>query len=678
MWSTSWIFILEAALIVTGNAITINHQLQPITAMWSTSWLFILEAALIVTGNAITLVIFTSTPRLRSRKHVLIVNLAVADLFVGLMSVPMYVYVLEDHISKSSLLTFYKMQDPLFGIASLFGLAALSIERAYATFFPFKHRTLSKFRYAAGIAVVWACALSYSVIVNHLRVSTTSCAAHYCDVVNFVAIDFGSSPHSNRQCHYYQPPAVPPITAMWSTSWIFILEAALIVTGNAITLVIFTSTPRLRSRKHVLIVNLAVADLFVGLMSVPMYVYLIEGHIRESSFWTFYMMQDLLFGIASLFGLAALSIERAYATFCPFKHRTLSKFRYAAGIAVVWACAICYSVIVNHLREEIRGNVVIPSDKALYENEINKIWNARLRSRRPSAFVKVKGKGDVVKAVKFCVSHELDICVYCEGKSDFAIGDDAVVIDLSGMCRIKVDENNKHFKADNLVLCNGEAIKVSAEENPDLFWAMKGHGYNFGIVTGMQFQIHEMPKLVVGGAMFFQYSSAKDAIKTFRDYHAKLNDNCLSLYMMIHISPTGFRCGPVEHPDFQKQGDYMLPSGRYNCGVPGHILSAKIPLENTPRSIESKLKDEVVDNIFSCIDDVRAGDYRTGTVIYMTGCLGGKQSEGRYEDSSFPFRGQARYWVGLNASTKKEADFDALRKWCDGFQAINDEYESRL
>jgi len=67
------------------------------------------------------------------------------------------------------------------------------------------------------------------------------------------------------------------------------------------------------------------------------------------------------------------------------------------------------------LQEEIRGNVVIPSDKALYENEINKIWNARLRSRRPSAFVKVKGKGDVVKAVKFCVSHEVQsvVCINC-------------------------------------------------------------------------------------------------------------------------------------------------------------------------------------------------------------------------------------------------------------------------
>jgi len=137
--------------------------------MWSTSWLFLLETAAIVAGNTITIVIFTRTPRLRRRKHVLIVSLAVADLFVGLISVPMYVYCIEGSCLPLVFIKAYKTQDPLFGLASLFGLAALAIERAYATFFPFKHRTLSKFRYAAGIAVVWACALSYSVIVNHLR-----------------------------------------------------------------------------------------------------------------------------------------------------------------------------------------------------------------------------------------------------------------------------------------------------------------------------------------------------------------------------------------------------------------------------------------------------------------------------------------------------------------------------
>jgi len=108
-------------------------------------------------------------------------------------------------------------------------------------------------------------------------------------------------------------------------------------------MVIFTRTPRLRRRKHVLIVSLAVADLFVGLISVPMYAYYVEGSYFSFLFLKVYYTQDVLFGLASLFGLAALAIERAYATYFPLKHRTLSKVPYIVGIAVVWASASIFA-----------------------------------------------------------------------------------------------------------------------------------------------------------------------------------------------------------------------------------------------------------------------------------------------------------------------------------------------
>ncbi|KAK3730966.1 hypothetical protein QZH41_019577 [Actinostola sp. cb2023] len=135
------------------------------------------------------------------------------------------------------------------------------------------------------------------------------------------------------------PPAEFHHYSTWSTSWLFLLETVAIVTVNAITMVIFTRTPRLRSRKHVLIASLAVADRFVGLISVPMCVSIIEAYDLPFLFNEAYKTQDALFGLASLFGLAALAIERAYATYFPFKHRTLSKVPYIVGIAVVWASA---------------------------------------------------------------------------------------------------------------------------------------------------------------------------------------------------------------------------------------------------------------------------------------------------------------------------------------------------
>ena len=130
---------------------------------------------------------------------------------------------------------------------------------------------------------------------------------------------------------------------LWPTL-VLAVEAVLTVAGNVITLLIFTKTPHLRVRKHVFIVNLAVADLLVGLISVPMYLYSLgyPFHDRRKKLVYKYAFtsQDVLLGTASVCGLAAVAIERVYATYCPFKHRTLSKTVYIIGIAVTWILAL--------------------------------------------------------------------------------------------------------------------------------------------------------------------------------------------------------------------------------------------------------------------------------------------------------------------------------------------------
>ncbi|XP_028513724.1 FAD-linked oxidoreductase DDB_G0289697 isoform X2 [Exaiptasia diaphana] len=403
--------------------------------------------------------------------------------------------------------------------------------------------------------------------------------------------------------------------------------------------------------------------------------------------------------------------------------------------------------LFSDLEQDIKGKIVTASDEFAYENEVNKSWNAVNRNRRPLAFVKVKGKEDVKKIVRFCAKHELEVCVYNGGTSAFCMKDEAVVIDLSTMCNVQVDAENKTaiieggakvadvnealgrhdfviplgsfsqlgvagmtlntggqgflskrfgMTCDNvlefdLVLASGELIKVSADEHPELFWGMKGHGSSFGIVTSMKFQLNVMSSQVVAGSMYFPFSRAKDVVKMSRDYSVEADDNCLSFYMLIHIGPTGpemivrvhysgtlrrggeivqdlvdlthpykFSCGPVNHCDFQKQGDLLLPSGRFNYNVPGHILS--------------ELKDVIIDNIFSCVEDIGTDHFLAGTIVYMAENFGGKDCEVGYEESSFPFRNNARYWIGINASTKKEENFEAVKDWGNHFQDINSEY----
>lgn len=133
---------------------------------------------------------------------------------------------------------------------------------------------------------------------------------------------------------------------MWSISWLFVVEAVAIVTGNAISIFIFTSTRRLRSRKYLPIINLAVADLLSGVVTVPLFLYCAEGPQDEylTTVNTVYKFADTFFGAASIFGLAALAIERAHATYYPFKHNTLSKAAYIIGCAVVWLTALLHAL----------------------------------------------------------------------------------------------------------------------------------------------------------------------------------------------------------------------------------------------------------------------------------------------------------------------------------------------
>jgi hypothetical protein len=66
------------------------------------------------------------------------------------------------------------------------------------------------------------------------------------------------------------------------------------------------------------------------------------------------------------------------------------------------------------LKESIRGRIVLPSEGIKYDNEIKRIWNACLHDKHPLAFVKVKGKSDVAKTVKFCVENQVnfDLCKF--------------------------------------------------------------------------------------------------------------------------------------------------------------------------------------------------------------------------------------------------------------------------
>ena len=229
--------------------------------------------------------------------------------------------------------------------------------------------------------------------------------------------------------------------------------------------------------------------------------------------------------------------------------------------------------MIKQLREQVRGAVITPEDEG-YEDARN-IYNAMI-NRRPGLVVRPANTGDVIAAVNFARETGLDLAVRGGGHSvpGFGTIDDGVVIDLSNMRGVRVDPGNRRAHAeggatwgdfnaatyafglattggivsttgvggltlgggigylargfglscDNLVsadivTADGRFVIASEHENEDLFWAIRGGGGNFGVVTSFEFRLHPV-KDVYGGPMFFELEDADTVLRFYREFIA--------------------------------------------------------------------------------------------------------------------------------------------------------------
>ena len=134
----------------------------------------------------------------------------------------------------------------------------------------------------------------------------------------------------------------------WNIIWTlsFGVVAAIAVAGNRVTIVIFLKI-RFRKGHHFLLISLAVADLLVGLLSVPLHVtiqcvyYEYNSHVLPAiTEWT-----DMFTGFTSIFTLAVISLERMFAIGWPFRHRALNTQAYVVAIAAPWIIALTMATV---------------------------------------------------------------------------------------------------------------------------------------------------------------------------------------------------------------------------------------------------------------------------------------------------------------------------------------------
>ena len=105
----------------------------------------------------------------------------------------------------------------------------------------------------------------------------------------------------------------------------FCILALMIVFGNSLVIAAFRVNRRLRTTTNLLLMSLATADLMIGTVSMPLWVYISVTYTFQGPLYDFYLTIDVICGVSSILNLTAISLERCYALLHPIKHRSIWK-----------------------------------------------------------------------------------------------------------------------------------------------------------------------------------------------------------------------------------------------------------------------------------------------------------------------------------------------------------------
>ncbi|RYP86908.1 FAD-binding oxidoreductase [Nocardioides guangzhouensis] len=244
---------------------------------------------------------------------------------------------------------------------------------------------------------------------------------------------------------------------------------------------------------------------------------------------------------------------------------------------------------LDALREQTRGTVIGPEDDGY---DVARTVRNGMIDRRPAVIVRPANAGDVMTAVRFAADSGLSVAVRGGAHSvpGFGTCDDGVVVDLSGMRAVRVDPLTRTARVeggatwgdlndatyafglattggiisttgvggltlgggigylarglglalDNLlsadvVTGDGSFHVASEKDDADLFWAIRGGGGNFGVVTSFEFRLSPV-KDIYGGPMFFELDKAGDVLRFYRDFIADAPEE-LGCFPAYQIAP---------------------------------------------------------------------------------------------------------------------------------------------
>ena len=249
---------------------------------------------------------------------------------------------------------------------------------------------------------------------------------------------------------------------------------------------------------------------------------------------------------------------------------------------------------IEQLRTTVSGEVITPGD-ADYE-EARRVWNGMIDCH-PALIVRCASTDDVAAAVNFGRDHDLVVSVRGGSHSTpgYSTCDDGIVIDLGPMNRVTVDPDARTARVQGgatwgdmdaatqehglaltggrvsdtgvgglalgsgsgwlermygvtcesmlsaeVVTADGKVVKASADDNPDLFWGLRGGGGNFGAVTEFEFRIHPVGPIVMGGMLVYPRERAGEVLRIYRDFVEQAPDEVGGGAALITAPPEEF------------------------------------------------------------------------------------------------------------------------------------------
>jgi len=401
------------------------------------------------------------------------------------------------------------------------------------------------------------------------------------------------------------------------------------------------------------------------------------------------------------------------------------------------------SVSWSRLESQIHGSLLQPSNPRF--ESARRLWNGAV-DRRPAAILLCSRASDIIAGVRFAAAEGLKVSVRGGGHNvaGRSIRDGALLLDLSAMRDVHIDARGReaevaggatwreldgtagvfglattggmisntgvggltlgggigwlmrrygltvdNLRSAELILADGRQVQVSAEENPDLFWALRGGGGHVGVVTRFVYQLHPV-STVLGGTLWYGAQQARAVLRVFQELNAAAPDELTTLAAASVAPPAPF-VPPQLHGkpviiigvcwcgDLEAGRKVLTPLRSVSAPEIDHVAPTAYPalqssLDATaPAGMQNYWSSRFVDQLDeNTLDWFAAQALALPTPLSMIHChqLGGAVSRGDGHDAAAQLR-RHPYLINVIGVSPSAGDLGSITAWAhrsvDGF-----------